>query len=85
MMSLMRLSLPWAKQNTTFGNIQGFTQKPQTPFFDDEGNFQGVVHQERGLTYVLVDHAGHEVPEYNPLAVRSSIVSLPSNLDASYH
>ena len=56
-------------QNTTFGGIQGFTQKPQTPFTDDEGNFLGIVHQERGLTYILVEHAGHDVPIYNPASV----------------
>lgn len=55
-------------QNTTFGGIQGFTKKPQTPFTDDEGNFLGIVHQERNWTYVLVDNAGHEVPEFNPPA-----------------
>ncbi|KAH8116530.1 alpha/beta-hydrolase [Phellopilus nigrolimitatus] len=54
--------------NTTFGGIQGFTKKPQTPFTDDDGNFLGVVHQERGWSYILVDHAGHEVAEYNPQA-----------------
>ena len=64
-------------QNTTWGGIQGFTQKPQTPFTDDEGNFLGIVHQERGLGYVLVAHAGHEVPEYNPLAVRFTLIIIP--------
>ncbi|KLO10086.1 alpha/beta-hydrolase [Schizopora paradoxa] len=57
-----------AIQNTTFGGIQGFTKKPQTPFTDDSGNFAGIVHQERDWTFVLVDHAGHEVPEFNPAA-----------------
>ncbi|KAI0777947.1 Alpha/Beta hydrolase protein [Irpex lacteus] len=53
-------------QNTTFGGIQGFTRKPATPWYDDAGNFAGVVHQERNWTYILVDKAGHEVPEYQP-------------------
>ena len=25
-------------QNTTFGGIQGFTRRPATPWFDDDGN-----------------------------------------------
>ncbi|PAV20210.1 alpha beta-hydrolase [Pyrrhoderma noxium] len=55
-------------QNTTFGGIQGFSKKPQTPFKDDDGNVLGVVHQERGVTLVIVEHAGHEVPQFNPSA-----------------
>ena len=57
-------------QNTTFGGIQGFSQRPSTPWFDDSGNFAGVVHQERNWTYVLVQGAGHEVPEFQPEFVR---------------
>ncbi len=56
-------------QNTTFGGIQGFTKKPQTPWYDDQGRFAGIVHQERDWTYVLVDHAGHQVPLYAPESV----------------
>jgi len=57
-----------AIQNTTFGGVQGFSKKPQTPFTDDSGNFAGIVHQERGWVYALFDHAGHEVPEFAPEA-----------------
>ncbi|OBZ72405.1 putative serine carboxypeptidase CPVL [Grifola frondosa] len=53
-------------QNMTFGGIQGFTQKPSTAWFDDQGNFAGIVHQERGLTYILFNGAGHLVPEWKP-------------------
>ncbi|KAI9066342.1 alpha/beta-hydrolase [Trametes sanguinea] len=53
-------------QNMTFGGVQGFSRKPSTPWFDDAGNFAGIVHQERGLTYVLVDGAGHLIPEWKP-------------------
>ena len=52
----------------TFGGIQGFTKKPSTPWFDDDGNFAGIVHQERNLTYVLFEGAGHLVPEWKPAA-----------------
>ncbi|CAL1716103.1 unnamed protein product [Somion occarium] len=55
-------------QNMTFGGIQGFTKKPSTPWFDDDGNFAGIVHQERNLTYVLFQGAGHLVPEWQPAA-----------------
>ncbi|KLO07454.1 alpha/beta-hydrolase [Schizopora paradoxa] len=55
-------------QNTTFGGILGFTRQPSTPFTDDEGNFAGIIHQERNWTYALFANAGHEVPEYVPQA-----------------
>ena len=53
-------------QNMTFGGQQGFTRKPSTPWFDDDGNFAGIVHQERGLAYVLFQGAGHLVPMWKP-------------------
>jgi len=53
-------------QNTTFGGIQGFTRRPSTPWYGDDGSFAGIVHQERNLTYVFFIGAGHEVPEYQP-------------------
>ncbi|CDO76988.1 hypothetical protein BN946_scf184298.g15 [Trametes cinnabarina] len=53
-------------QNMTFGGVQGFSRKPSTPWFDDSGNFAGIVHQERGLTYVLIAGAGHLIPEWKP-------------------
>ncbi|KAI0643827.1 alpha/beta-hydrolase [Trametes meyenii] len=55
-----------AIQNFTFGGIQGFTRKPSTPWFDDDGVFAGIVHQERNLTYVLFAGAGHLVPQWRP-------------------
>ena len=57
-------------QNTTFGGIQGFTRRPATPWFDDDGNQAGIVHQERNWTYVLVQGAGHLVPYNSPERVR---------------
>ncbi|KAJ7474691.1 alpha/beta-hydrolase [Mycena latifolia] len=53
-------------QNMTFGGIQGFTRRPSTPFSDDHGNFAGIIHQERGLTYALFQNAGHLVPQSVP-------------------
>ncbi|KDR80630.1 hypothetical protein GALMADRAFT_240974 [Galerina marginata CBS 339.88] len=55
-----------AIQNTTFGGIQGFTRKPSTPWINDAGQFAGVVHQERGWTYVLVYGAGHLLAQASP-------------------
>ncbi|KAF5358669.1 hypothetical protein D9758_007755 [Tetrapyrgos nigripes] len=55
-------------QNITFGGIQGFTRKPATPFFDDDGTFAGIVHQERNITYALFPNAGHFVPRSVPQA-----------------
>jgi len=53
-------------QNTTFGGIQGFTRPPSTPWFDDNKQFAGIVHQERNWTYVLIKGAGHLVPQQQP-------------------
>ncbi|KAJ7062145.1 alpha/beta-hydrolase [Mycena amicta] len=60
-------------QNMTFGGVQGFTRKPSTAFNDDAGNFAGIVHQERGITYALFQNAGHLVPQSVP-AVAFSFV-----------
>ncbi|KIK61689.1 hypothetical protein GYMLUDRAFT_260725 [Collybiopsis luxurians FD-317 M1] len=53
-------------QNTTFGGIQGFTRRPATPWTDSQGKFAGIVHQERGWTYVLFEGAGHLVAAKAP-------------------
>lgn len=37
-----------ALQNGKFD--QGFTRPPSTPWFDDSGEFAGIVHQERNWT-----------------------------------
>jgi carboxypeptidase D len=58
-------------QNTTFGGIQGFTRQPSTSWWDDNGNWAGIIHQERNWTYALVYGAGHEVPADQPVAVSS--------------
>ncbi|KAJ7073243.1 alpha/beta-hydrolase [Mycena belliarum] len=55
-------------QNTTFGGIQGFTRKPSTPWTDDNGKAAGIVHQERGWTYVLFTGASHLIPQKTPAA-----------------
>ncbi|KAF5387348.1 hypothetical protein D9757_005819 [Collybiopsis confluens] len=53
-------------QNTTFGGIQGFTRRPATPWTGSNGEFAGIVHQERGWTYVLFKGAGHLVGNTAP-------------------
>ncbi|KAF7314221.1 Carboxypeptidase [Mycena kentingensis (nom. inval.)] len=55
-------------QNTTFGGIQGFTQKPSTVWLDDDGKPAGIVHQERGWTYGLFNNSGHLIPAKTPAA-----------------
>ncbi|GJJ06658.1 hypothetical protein Clacol_000853 [Clathrus columnatus] len=54
--------------NTTFGGIRGFTRPPSTPWLNDDGSLKGIVHQERNLTYVLFNHASHQVPIFAPQA-----------------
>lgn len=40
---------------------------PATPQYDLAGaGLLGVTHTERGLTFVTVNHAGHEIPQYVP-------------------
>lgn len=55
-------------QNTTWAGQQGFVKPPQTEWHIDgvEGGVSGVVHQERGLAYVLIRGAGHQVPLFQP-------------------
>ena len=53
-------------QNFTFGGTQGFSRRPSTPWYDDAGAPAGIVHQERGVTYVLFGQGGHTLPEYSP-------------------
>lgn len=53
-------------QNTTFGGIQGFTRRPSTPWYGDDGVRAGIVHQERNWTYVLFENAGHLVAQQQP-------------------
>ncbi|KAJ6555135.1 hypothetical protein DFH09DRAFT_1493258, partial [Mycena vulgaris] len=60
-------------QNMTFGSVQGLTRQPSTPFTDDQGNFTGIIHQERGLTYALFQNAGHLVPQSVPGAAFSFV------------
>ena len=62
-------------QNTTFGGIQGFTRKPSTAWFDDDGAFAGIVHQERNLTYLLFEKAGHLVAQWQPARVSGGSLS----------
>ncbi|OBZ74243.1 Serine carboxypeptidase-like 21 [Grifola frondosa] len=45
---------------------EGFTRKPSTPWFDDDGNFAGIAHQERNVTYILIAGAGHLVADQQP-------------------
>ncbi|OSX59957.1 hypothetical protein POSPLADRAFT_1048408 [Postia placenta MAD-698-R-SB12] len=64
--TMTRSSLTAAQKNTTFGGIQGFTRKPATPWYADDGSFAGIVHQERNWTYILFKGAGHLVPQQQP-------------------
>jgi carboxypeptidase D len=65
---------PCLTQNTTFGGIMGFERRPQTEWFTDDGSFAGIVHQERNWTYVLVRGAGHQLPLWDPVAVRPTFI-----------
>ncbi|KAJ4480940.1 alpha/beta-hydrolase [Lentinula aciculospora] len=59
-------SLEVAIQNTTWGGVQGFAQRPNTTWYDDTGVPGGIVHEERGLMYALVYGAGHQINTVHP-------------------
>jgi len=65
-----------AIQNTSFGGTIGFTKPPSTPWFGDDNTFAGIVHQERNVTFVLFDKAGHLVPQWQPSRVGTFGLSL---------
>ena len=71
-------------QNTTFGGIQGFSRRPSTQWIDDDGQFAGIVHQERNWTYVLVKGAGHRLPQQQPGRVRPLYVPVTDKLSLIY-
>lgn len=56
-----------AIQNMTWGGRMGFQSPPKTPIRFD-GRVHGTIHQERGLTFALVDRAGHMIPQFKPKA-----------------
>lgn len=60
-------------QNITFGGITGFTKRPSSAWFGDDHQFAGIVHQERNVTFVLFDKAGHLVPQWQPSRVSGTL------------
>lgn len=54
-----------AIQNMTWGGKMGFQKAPHTPIRFD-GKVHGTFHEERGLTFALVDRAGHMIPQFKP-------------------
>jgi hypothetical protein len=63
----------------------GFERRPQTEWFTDDGSFAGIVHQERNWTYVLVRGAGHQLPPWDPVAVRPFFIHPKSLSTLRYH
>jgi len=68
MLFLLIVDPKWLSKIPTFGGVQGFWRKPSTGWKDLNGNFAGVIHQERGWTYALIVGAGHLIPMSNPAA-----------------
>lgn len=54
-----------AIQNMTWNGQMGFQNKPSTPL-KFNGRTRGVMGEERGLTFVLVDGSGHMIPQFKP-------------------
>ncbi|CAE6492826.1 unnamed protein product [Rhizoctonia solani] len=63
-----------AIQNMTWNGKQGFQKPIQSESFIIEGfGVLGSMHQERNLTYVEVDLAGHMMPQYAPWAAYKTL------------
>jgi carboxypeptidase D len=73
-----------ALQNMTWGGRQGFTRRPDEPFYVPLNNMtdlstlaaagvMGSLVSERGLTYVGIALAGHMVPQYAPSAAYRNV------------
>ncbi|GJJ10286.1 hypothetical protein Clacol_004512 [Clathrus columnatus] len=74
-----------AIQNTTFGNIQGFTRPPGTAWYGADGQIAGIVHQERNVSFLLFKGAGkllaQSQPDHFQTAIREFV--LGNNLNGS--
>jgi carboxypeptidase D len=55
-------------QNTTFGDTRGFTKRPSTPWYADDGSFAGIIHAERNLTFAIMYGTGHQIAINQPAA-----------------
>jgi carboxypeptidase D len=59
--------VPYHQSLGTIQNLAFSADPNYTPQLDTAGaGFQGRTHTERGLTFVTVNMAGHEIPEYVP-------------------
>ncbi|CAF0966371.1 unnamed protein product [Rotaria sordida] len=57
-----------AIQNMSWHGVQGFQVNPKARFIVPDQGDLGIVHTERGLTYVEVALCGHMVPQFQPQA-----------------
>ncbi|KAH7419946.1 Alpha/Beta hydrolase protein [Cadophora sp. MPI-SDFR-AT-0126] len=80
-------------QNMTWNGAQGFTKKPEDPFYvpyhEDRSlstlaasGVLGTTHTERGLTWVSIDLSGHMVPQYAPSAAYRHLEFLLGRVDS---
>ncbi|CAE6409236.1 unnamed protein product [Rhizoctonia solani] len=75
-----------AIQNMTWNGKQGFQKPIQTESFIIEGfGVLGSMHQERNLTYVEVDLAGHMMPQYAPWAAYKTLSYLLGREELTDH
>ncbi|GJJ10173.1 hypothetical protein Clacol_004399 [Clathrus columnatus] len=76
-------------QNTTFGGTRGFTKPPGTAWYGQDGQLAGVVHQERNVSFLLFQGAGHLLSQWQPnhyqTAIREFVLGNNTNgsMDAS--
>ncbi|KAG8710190.1 hypothetical protein FRC11_004764 [Ceratobasidium sp. 423] len=75
-----------AIQNMTWNGKQGFQKPIQSESFVIEGfGVLGSMHQERNLTYVEVDLAGHMMPQYAPWAAYKTLSYLLGREELTDH
>ncbi|CAE6486959.1 unnamed protein product [Rhizoctonia solani] len=75
-----------AIQNMTWNGKQGFQKPIQSESFIIEGfGVLGSMHQERNLTYVEVDLAGHMMPQYAPWAAYKTLSYLLGREELTDH
>ncbi|KAJ1302190.1 hypothetical protein OPQ81_001016 [Rhizoctonia solani] len=75
-----------AIQNMTWHGKQGFQKPIQSEGFIIEGfGVLGSMHQERNLTYVEVDLAGHMMPQYAPWAAYKTLSYLLGREELTDH
>lgn len=71
-------------QNISLGYTKGygFKKRPETPWYNDDGDFAGIIHQERNLTYVC-EFSTRQLPRIDRLTLSKVALNGGHQLAAS--